>query len=446
MNASTEDAGRKKTLSPADAEDGAAPGPEEAPDRGLGRIFLSLRQRNYRFYFFGQLISLTGSTMQDIGLIWLVLQVTHSAFQVGLVGALEALPVLLFSLIGGVLADRWPKRQVLLWTRGASMVQAFVLWALLVTATVQVWQIYVLALLLGLMDSAGRPAAHSFTVELVGREDLSNAMALSSLLFNVTRIAGAALSGVVIAAGGTALLFLLNALSFVAALAALLLLTPGDLHAQAVKVGPRQTTWESLREGLSYVRGSPALASIIMVGGLVLLCGANFGVVLPFLSTDVLHTGVQGFGFLSAATGVGSLVIALGMAWRNLRATLPRVLIGALIFALLEAALAFSRFYPLSLLLIAGVSGAEIAFTTLALTMVQTIAPDHLRGRVMSVLTVSFDGSLPLGYVLMGWLTGRYGAPAALLIGAVLSALVVVAGWLWTRNDPAWDASLAMTP
>jgi len=187
--------------------------PPRQPDKGRPRAFTSLRQRNFRLFWFGQMISLTGSYMQSIGEVWLVLELTHSPFQLGLVGALQALPVLLFSLVGGVLADRWPKRRILLWTRSAAMVQALLLWALIATGTVQLWHVYVLALLLGLTNCLGRPAGQAFVVELVGRADLPNAVALNSSLSNLTRIVGPGLGGVIIAASGVAALFLLNAVA-----------------------------------------------------------------------------------------------------------------------------------------------------------------------------------------------------------------------------------------
>ena len=400
----------------------------------------SLRQRNFRLFWFGQMISLTGSYMQSIGQTWLVLELTHSAFQLGLVGALQALPVLLFALVGGVLADRWPKRRVLFCTQAAAMIQALLLWALIATGTVQLWHVYVLALLLGLTNCLGRPTGQAFVVELVGRADLPNAVALNSSLSNLTRIVGPGLGGVIIAVSGVASLFLLNALSFIAVLAALALINSRDLHAQAPRhtnAGARQTTWQSLREGVDYVRNTPAVSLVILVVGLMLLFGSNFNVVLPFFATGVLHAGATGFGFLSGASGVGSLIASLWLAWRNQKPTITRVLIGALVFGVLEAVFAVSRIYPLSLALIASVGGAEIVFTTLAVTMLQTVAPDHLRGRVMSVAILFFDGSLPLGYLLMGWLAGRYGASSALLIGALFSLLVVGGAWLWRKPAEA---------
>ena len=401
-----------------------------------GRVFTSLRQRNYRLYWFGQMISLIGTWMQTIGQAWLVLEMTHSSWLLGLVGALQFLPVLLFSLFGGVFADRWPKRRVLLITQSAAMIQAFLLWVLIATGTIQLWHIYALALLLGLTNSLDQPTRSSFVSELVGREDLPNAIALNSSLVNLARIIGPGLGGVIIAAQGVTILFLLNALSFFAVIVGLALINVHELHAQALQhrnVGERQKTWQSLREGVGYVWKAPALLLVLIVVGLILLFGENFNVVLPLFATDVLHGGARSFGFLSAALGIGSLISALGLAWSNLKPTIRRVLIATLVFAGLEAVFAISHIYLLSILLIAGVGVAETIFGALATTTFQTIAPDHLRGRIMSVYILFFTGSLPLGNLLAGWLSGLYGASIALLICALLSLMVAGAGWMWRK-------------
>ena len=408
------------------------------PGTGLLRALTSLRQRNFRLYWYGQMISLMGSGMQSIGQVWLVLELTHSAWQLGLVGALQALPVLLFSLVGGVYADRWPKRRVLLVTQAAAMIQALLLWALIATGTVQLWHLYVLALLLGLTYSLSKPASRSFVVEMVGREDLPNAIALNSSLSTLARIVGPGLGGIIIAARGMTMLFLLNALSFLPVLVALALINSHKLYAQALphrSVGERQNTWQSLREGMDYIWKTPTVLLVILVVGLVLLFGSNFNVVLPLFATDVLHVGATGFGFLSAAIDVGSLCAALWLAWSNQQPTIRRVLIGMLVFGVLEVGFAVSHLYLLSLALIASVGFAETAFAAQAMTTIQTVAPGHLQGRVMSVQVLFFDGSLPLGYLLMGWLSGLYGAPSAMLIGALLSLLVVGVGWLWSLKN-----------
>ncbi len=408
----------------------------ESPGKGLLRPFTSLRQRNFRLFWFGQMISLIGTSMQIIGQAWLVLELTHSAWQLGLVGALQSLPVLLLSLFGGVFADRWPKRRVLLVTQAAAMNQALLLWALIATGTIQLWHIYVLATLLGLTNCLYLPASRAFVIEMVGREDLPNAVALNFSLSTLARIVGPGLGGIIIAESSVTMLFLLNALSFLPVMLGLALIKSHELHPQALQhrsVGERQNTWQSLREGVAYVSKTPAVLLVILVVGLVLLFGSNFNIVLPLFATDVLHVGATGFGFLSAATGVGALLSSLWLAWSNQKSAIRRVLLSMLLFSVLEAVFAVSRIYLLSLVLIASVSFMETAFAVQALTTLQTVTPDHLRGRVTSVQALFFDGSLPLGYLLMGWLSGLCGAPIALLIGALLSLLVAGAGWIWRK-------------
>ena len=318
------------------------------------RAFSSLRQRNFRLFWSGQIISLMGTMMQSIGQVWLVLDLTHSSWQIGLVGAFQALPILLFSIFGGVFVDRWPKRRILLFTQVVATIQAFLLWRLVATNTLQLWHLYILALLLGLMNCLGRPASRAFIVEMVGREDLPNAVALNSSISTLASIVGPGLGGIIIAASGTTMLFLLNAFSFLPIIVALTLIRSHELHAQAHLSGgsgARQNAWQSLREGVNYVWKTPAVSLVIVVVGLVLLFGSNFSVLLPLFATDVLHVGATGFGFLSAASGVGALFSALWLAWSNRKPTMRGVLIGMLIFGVLEAVFAASRIYPLSLLL-----------------------------------------------------------------------------------------------
>ena len=404
----------------------------QQPEKGLLRAITSLRQRNFRLFWCGQMISLIGSYMQSIGETWLVLELTHSAWQLGLVGALQAVPILLFSIFGGVFADRWPKRRVLLVTQAAAIIQALLLWALIATGTLQLWHLYVLALLLGLTNSLGRPTSRVFVVEMVGREDLPNAVALNSSLTTLASIVGPGIGGIIIATSGVAMLFLLNALSFIPVIVGLALIKNHELHAPSSE-GERQNTWQSLREGVDYVWKTPAVLLMILVAGLVLLFGSNFNVVLPLFATDVLHVGAAGFGFLSTSAGIGALLSALWLAWSNQPPTIRRVLIVMLAFGVLEAFFAVSRIYLLSLVLIASVGFMENTFAMQAMTTLQMLAPDHLSGRVMSMQVLSFDGSLPLGYLLMGWLSGLYGAPIALLIGALLSLMVAGGGWMWRK-------------
>ncbi len=403
----------------------------------LPRTFTSLRSRNFRLYWFGQMISLIGTRVQGIGQVWLVLVLTHSGLQLGLLGALQALPILLFSIFGGVFADRWPRRRVLLATNTASMLQALLLWILIVIGAIQLWQLYILAMLLGFTNCLYLPAAQAFVVEMVGRDDLPNAVALTSSIGNLARIVGPGVGGIIIAASSVTSLFLLNALSFLPVIVGLALIRSSDLHAQEAQrpgTGERRNTWAALREGLNYVWKTQTVLLVIVVVGLVLLFGSNFNVVLPLIATDVLHVGAKGFGFLSTATGVGALFATLWLAWANQKSVMRQILIHTLAFGVLEVVFAISHLYLLSLLLITAVGFTEMAFAAQTLTALQIITPDHLRGRVTSIQVLFFDGSLPLGYLLMGWLSGLYSAPGAMIIGAVLCLLVTGVGWLWYKN------------
>jgi len=277
------------------------------------QAFLSLRQRNFRLYWCGQAISLIGTWMQIIGQTWLVLSLTHSAWQIGLVGALQSFPILIFSIFGGVVADRWPKKRILLVTQVGSAIQACVFWVLIATGVVQLWEVYVLACMLGLLNSMGRPTSRAFVVEMVGREDLPNAAGLYSALSTLAGILGPGLGGIIIAARGVTLLFLLNALSFLPILLSLVLIRSYELHISA-REQKVQNMWQSLHEGLEYIRHQPVVLLILLVVGLVLFFGSNFTVLLPLFATDILHVGARGYGFLSAATSVGALLAALWVA------------------------------------------------------------------------------------------------------------------------------------
>lgn len=417
---------------------GALPILEQQQVKGLLRAFLALRHRNFRLFWFGQLISLMGTWMQSIGQSWLVLELTHSAWLLGLVGALQFLPVMLLSLFGGVLADRLPKRRVLLFTQSSALIQAVILWILVATGSVQLWHVLALAALLGLTNALDMPTRQAFVVEMVGRDDLPNAIALNSSLFNMARIVGPGIGGLIIAWQGVAPLFLLNAFSFIPVIIGLAMIDLSKLHAHSKRIEaptgtPKQSTLQSLREGLVYVRRTPSILLIIAVIGAVSLFGINFNVVLPLFATAVLNVGPAGFGFISSAFGLGSLLSALWLAWSNHKPTIQYVLISAFVFSIAEAAFAISQSYPLSLLLIAGTGFAQIAFSATSNTTLQTVAPDHLRGRVMSVYMLVFAGSIPFGNLLTGGLAHWFSAPIALLIEAGVSFIATAIGWFMRK-------------
>ncbi len=405
------------------------------PPGGLHRAFIALRHRNFRLFWTGQLVSLIGTWMQTTGQAWLVLQLTKSAWALGVVGALQFLPVMLFALFGGALADRIPKRKVVLFTQSFSLVQATALWLLIATGTVQLWHIFVLAILLGLTNAIDMPTRQAFVAEMTGREDLPNAIALNSSVFNLARIVGPGLGGLLIAWLGIAPLFLLNALSFIPVIIGLALIDGTQLHTRIKQRVEKQVgTFRSIREGLSYIKMTPAVFLVIVVIGIVSLFGINFNVVLPLFATTILNAGPAGFGFLSSTFGIGSLLAALWLAWSNQKPSIRIMLLASILFCVLEALFALSHWYELSLLLIAFVGFAQITFTAIANTTLQTVTPDHLRGRVMGVYMLVFNGSIPLGNLFTGGLAHLFGAPIALLAGAAPSLVAAIAGWVFRSS------------
>ncbi len=417
-----------------DVRDELDPTPRQP--RGLARAFSALRYRNYRLYFVGQLANVLGSSMQTIGQAWLVLQLTHSAFQLGLVGALQLLPVLLFSVFAGVLADHWPKRAILIVTYAASTAQALALWGLVTTNHIQLWQLYLLAPLLGLANCLAQPARFAFVVELAGREDVPNAVALNSTVMNLARVLGPSVGGIIIAASGVASLFLINAISYLVIIVALALMNPRELHAAPPRPSdaePQLGAGRSLREGFRFIWRTPALTLAIVVVGLHLLFSSNFGVLLPLFATDVLHVGAPGFGFMSAAFGMGSLFAALVLAWGKIKPTIANVLLFGALVCVLEVVFGLSHIFIPSLAALAIIGIGEEAMVTLAMTLIQLITPHHLQGRVMSVNILFLDGTVPPGYLMTGWAASLFGAPMTMLLGATLAMVVVALGWLFRK-------------
>ncbi len=414
--------------------------------RGLGRAFIALRHRNFRLFWYSQMVSLVGTWMQSTAQSWLVLELTHSALWLGIVGALQFLPIMFFAMFGGVIADRAPKRTLLLITQSSAAVQAVVLWLLVLTGTVQLWHVLILAALLGLTNSLDMPTRQAFVVEMVGRDSLPNAIALNSSIFNLARVLGPGLGGLLIAWLGLAPLFLLNAISFIPVIIAIAFIDNSRLYARpAMNVTiQKQGTFKSLGEGFSYIKKTPAVLMVITVIGAVSLFGINFNVILPLFATDVLHSGAIGYGFISSAIGLGALISALWIAWGNKTPSISGMLIGAIIFSVLEILFALSHLYLLSLALIAAVGFAQITFSATANTAIQTVTPDHLRGRVMSVYMLVFAGSTPLGNLFVGVLAHVYNAPVATVVCGALSLIAAIVGW-FMRKSAEKDVVQAVT-
>lgn len=406
-------------------------GQQPQPKSKFPRALIALNSRNFRLFWSGQLVSLTGTWMQTTGQDWLVLQLTHSAWLLGVVGALQFLPVLLFSLFSGVIADRFPKRRLLFCTQITSMLLAAILCILVFTGTVRIWHIFILATLLGITNSLDMPVRQSFVVEMVGKETLPNAIALNSSSFNLARIIGPSIAGILISWFGEAPLFLFNAISFIPVLFSLYFIRSAELYNQPSrqKQQQKQGTFKSLGEGLSYIRHVPIVFMIITLVGVVSLFGINFNVVLPLFADTVLNVGSQGYGFISSAFGVGALISAVWLAWSNKPATIKHLLIGGLLFGISEALFAISHIYILSLLFIAVIGFNMIAFTARANSMLQAVTPNHLRGRIMSVYTIVFAGTTPIGNLFIGALASAFGASIALIAGAVPCIIAVIIAW-----------------
>lgn len=408
---------------------------QEQHPRKFPRALTALNSRNFRLFWFGQLISLIGTWMQTTGQSWLVLQLTHSAWLLGVVGALQFIPILLFSLFSGVIADRLPKRKLLIVTQISSMLLATTLWILVVTSTIQIWHIFVLATLLGITNSLDMPVRQSFVMEMVGRDTLPNAIALNSTSFNLARIIGPSIAGLLISWLGEAPLFCFNAISFIPVLFSLLLMHETEFFGQKDRLKrlaeqKQQGTFKSLGEGLTYIAQMPVVFMIIAVVGVISLFGINFNVVLPLFADTVLKTGPQGFGFISSAFGVGALLSAIWLAWSNKQASIAQILIGGLAFGVAEMLFAISHVYVLSLILIAAVGFSQIAFSARANSMLQTVTPNHLRGRIMSVYTIVFAGTTPIGNLLIGALASNFGAAIALITCAVPCILAAIVAWI----------------
>jgi MFS family permease len=397
--------------------------------RGLGRGFSALGHRNFRLFWFGQLISLIGTWMQTVAQGWLVLEMTGDPLALGITAAVQFLPVLLLGLFGGLIADALPKRNTLYVTQGGSAVLALILGALVATGTVQVWMVWVLAAALGTLNAVDMPVRQSFVVEMVGREDVANAVALNSAVFNGARILGPAIGGVLIGIFGLAVCFLLNGLSYLAVLVGLSLMRDEELLAVAHPPRPRSfgAVAEQLAEGLRYVRRTTTILVAIGVLGIVSTVALNFQVLIPVYAQSVLHGDATTYGYLMAASGVGSLISALLIAF-GLRPTLRLLLTGAALIGVALIALAFSPSLAVSLPIMGVLGWSVIAMAATTNTLIQLTVPDELRGRVMSVYTTVFAGSTPIGGLLSGLLAAAVGVAATLvLVGSISLATAGVA-------------------
>jgi MFS family permease len=400
-----------------------------------GLAFASLAVPNYRRFVAGQSVSLIGTWMQMTAQSWLVYTVTHSSTDLGLIVAAQTLPVLLLGPYGGVIADRVNKRRLMVCLQSMMGLQALVLGLLTVTGAVRLWEIAVLAVLLGLNNAFENPARQSFVLEMVGSAHLRNAVSLNSVLVNVARSIGPAVAGVMIATVGNGVCFLANAASFAAVVGSLVTMDAATLHPSPPTVrGPGQ-----LREGLRYVRRTPELAIPLVMMALAGTLAYEFQVSLPVMAKEALHTGPAGFGFMTAAMGIGAVGGGLLVAARG-HIGLPTLTLAAAAFAgaLLLATIAPTLPIELAALVLAG--WASVSFMSTGNSTLQLTAEPSMRGRVMSLWFVAFQGSTPIGGPVVGWAMGVAGARAGLGIGALTCLFVALVGLLTLRRG-SWRRS-----
>jgi MFS family permease len=395
----------------------------------------AFRHRNYRLFFVGQAISLVGTWMQQVAQSWLVLVLTHDPLWLGVVAAAQFIPVMIFGLFAGVFADSLPKRQTLLATQIAKMSLSVILAILAVTGLASIPLLILLALVIGTVNSIDMPVRQAFAVEMVGREEIGNAVALNSAMFNGARIIGPAVAGLTIGAFGVPMAFAIDAVSFLAVIIGLAAMRESELRptTRIERPGSVSGVMTQLREGLHYVRVTPVVLVAMLVLGLVATVGMNFSVIIPAYASDVLNSDASGYGFLMAASGVGSLVAALWLAFGG-RARPRRIAYGAMILGLGEVGLGASGAFPTSLLLMVAVGFGGILMAATANTTIQMAVPDALRGRVMSVYTTIFAGSTPIGGPVMGGLASAFGVAVSLAIGGVLAVAVGLGSLGWIRR------------
>ncbi len=439
-----------------------------------GGIFSALRYRNYRLFWFGQIISVTGTFMQSTAQQWLVLTLAPSnPLALGIVGAFQFGPVLVLAPFGGIAADRWQRRKVLMTTQTCAALLAFTLWILTWTSLVQLWHVFVLAFLLGLVNAFDMPTRQAFVSEMVGPDRLLNAVSLNSAQFNVSRILGPGLAGALIALFGVPFLFLGNAVSFIAVIIGLALMRPGELFPvkrnRDVR-GLRQL--RALGEGIQFIRRTPVLWITLLLVGVIGTFGFNFNVLLPLEAKTVLRAGPQVFGLVSSALGAGALIGALFLARRSRPPTNRLLVSGVIVFGLLEAGMALTN-ADLARTLVGWVGAPDLAadlalvdFTLVAMALIaltglfmsmfsasantrtQLSSPPELRGRVMSIYMMLFAGTTPIGNLVTSAVASGPGGVSLAWVTAGLPCVVagVVAGMLYRRAPAAKPAAATAIP
>jgi MFS family permease len=400
--------------------------------KGLRLIFRGLSHRNYRLFFGGQGISLIGTWMQQIAMSWLVYRLTNSAFLLGVIGFSSQICSFIFSPFAGVLSDRWNRHHILVVTQSLAMVQAFILASLTLMGVVAVHQLIILAIFLGLVNAFDMPTRQAFVVEMVEkREDLGNAIALNSFLFNGARLVGPSIAGILISILGEGMCFLLNGVSFLAVITALLAMkmTPNKRESERTQV------WRGLKEGFTYAFRFPPIRSILFFLGWISLVGMANTTLMPVFAKDILHGGPHTYGFLMGAVGVGAIIGAIFLASRRSVLGLGKIIVIAsaiLGIGLISFSLSHLLWLSLFLLLLTGF-GMMVHMAS-SNTILQTMVDDDKRGRVMSLYTMAFMGMAPFGSLAGGSLAGSIGAPNTLIIGG---ASCLLGSFMFAKKLPS---------
>jgi MFS family permease len=377
----------------------------------------ALRHRNFQLFFAGQLVSLSGTWMQNVAQAWLVYRLTGSPALLGLVSFCGQAPVLFLSPVGGIVADRYNRHKIIIATQAVSMILAFTLAALTFSGDVRVWHIMLLAGLLGAVNAFDIPARQAFIMDMVGREDLMNAIALNSAIFNLSRVLGPAIAGILVASIGEAWCFLANAISYIGVITGLLLMKIGN------RIAPPRAgnAIAGIVEGFRFVLGTPPIFALLALLGILSLTGMPFAVLMPIFADRILNGGATGLGILMGASGVGALAGALTLASRTSVRGLGRwVAFSGMAFGTGLILFALSRSFWLSTALMVPIGFAMMIEMGSSNTLIQTMSPDHLRGRVMAVYSMMFMGMAPFGALLAGLAAERLGAALTVAAGGTI--------------------------
>ena len=384
----------------------------------------ALRHRNFRLFFAGQLISLCGTWMQQVAQSWLIYRLTHSALLLGFVGFAGQIPSFLFGPLGGDVADRFDRRKTIIITQTLSMILAFVLAALTLGNVIRQWEIFVLAALLGVVNAFDVPVRQAFLVQMVEREDLMNAIALNSSMFNGARIVGPAVAGLLVAAIGEGWCFFANAVSYIAVIIGLVMMTTPALTHRTLTGSPLL----NMMEGFRYVVHTAPIRALLLLLGLASFAGMPYTVLMPVFADDIMHAGARGLGILMGASGAGALIGSIMLAMRStVRGLGTWVGAAATLFGVTAIAFSFSRNLALSCVLLVLVGIGMMVQTASSNTLIQSMVPDALRGRVMAVYAMMFVGLGPIGALVAGSLAQHIGAPLTVAAGGVLTILGAVA-------------------